>query len=266
MLPSYVESVTGRKLYTYLGAENELDHSSNAISIDNDDLSDAVLDLVDSDDPARPDLIAFVRGQDLLDADNLLATDRRMRMGDPMHARPSLVIYGGTAEEPEGVVYVPTNDGYLHAIDSQTGIELWSFIPPEFLPRLKKLYEDAVTPEREYAIDGDVTVFKYDVDGDGAVDVADGDKVYVIFGFARGGSAYYALNVTDKDEPALLWKRNTAQLPGLAKSWSTPTIAKVDINGATQNAGKFVLIFGGGYDEAQENFDTRPTRPATACT
>ena len=253
-LPSYVESVTGRKLYTYLGAENELDHSSNAISIDNDDLSDAVLDLVDSDDPARPDLIAFVRGQDLLDADNLLATDRRMRMGDPMHARPSLVIYGGTAEEPEGVVYVPTNDGYLHAIDSQTGIELWSFIPPEFLPRLKKLYEDAVTPEREYALDGDVTVWKYDIDGDGIVDVDDGDKVYMFFGFGRGGGVYYALNVTNKEDPLLLWKRDATQLPGLAKAWSTPTIAKVDINGATQSTGKFVLIFGGGYDEAQENY------------
>ena len=136
-----------------------------------------------------------------------------------MRVRP-LVIYSGNAEEPVGVVYVPTNDGYLHAIDSQTGIELWSFIPPEFLPRLKRLYEDAVTPEREYAIDGDVTVFKYDINGNGIVDGS--DKVYIIFGFGRGGSAYYALDVTNKTSPSLLWKRDATHFPGLGKAWSTP--------------------------------------------
>lgn len=253
VLPGYVESVDGRRLYTYLGSNAELSNATNAIVSTNAALTDAMLGLGGPGDPLRDDVIAFARGQDLQDADGDSRTDeRRMRIGDPMHARPALVIYGGTAASPVGVVYVPTNDGYLHAFDSSTGQELWAFVPSEHLPRLKRLYEDAVTPNREYALDGDVTVFKYDVDGDGVVDT--GDKVYLFFGFARGGSTYYALDVTDKSAPRFLWKLDETDLPGLGKAWSAPTIARVDIAGASQNAQKFVLILGGGYDEAQENY------------
>ena len=251
-LPSYVESMDGRNLYTYLGNPS-LSDASNQIKDSNSTLTNTILDIGGADDPSKPNLIAFVRGQDLTDTDGDTNTDeRRMRMGDPMHARPALVIYGGTAADPDGLVFVPTNDGYLHALDSDTGEEKWAFIPPEFLPRLKRLYEDAVTPNREYAIDGDVTVFKFDVNGNGIVET--GDKVYLFFGFGRGGNAYYALDVTDKDAPELLWRKDASSLPGLAKAWSTPTIARVDINGASQNAEKLVLVFGGGYDEAQENY------------
>ncbi len=95
-------------------------------------------------------------------------------------------------------------------------------------------------------------MFEYGVDGDGVVDP--GDKVYLFFGFARGGSTYYALDVTDKAAPRFLWKRNETHLPGLGKAWSAPTVAHVNIAGATQNAQKFVLICGGGCDEAQENY------------
>lgn len=252
-LPTYAESGSGRRLYTHLGSA-DLTAPENAVAAGNVALTDALLGLGDPGDPNRADVIAFARGQDLLDADgDGDNTERRMRMGDPMHARPALVIYGGTAASPEGVVFVPTNDGYLHAIDSQTGVELWAFIPPEHLPRLRRLYEDAVTPEREYALDGDVTVFKYDINGNGVVET--GDKVYIFFGFARGGSTYYALDVTDKHEPKLLWRRDQTDLPGLGKAWSPATIARVNIAGVSQNAQKFVLVIGGGYDEAQENYD-----------
>jgi type IV pilus assembly protein PilY1 len=254
-LPEYSVGAGGRKLYTYLGSNVALHNSVNSIEPGNSALTSTVLGLGGPGDPPRDDLIAFARGQDLQDVDRDGSTsDRRMRMGDPMHAKPALVIYGGDAESPEGVVYVPTNDGYLHAFDSQTGAELWAFIPPEFLPRLKRLYEDPVTPEREYGLDGDVTVFKYDVNGDGVVDAGAGDKVYVFFGFARGGQTYYALDVTNKAQPRFLWKKDATGLPALGKTWSPPTVARVDIAGSGQSADKFVLIFGGGYDEAQENY------------
>jgi type IV pilus assembly protein PilY1 len=254
-LPGYTVGAGGRKLYTYLGSDVALHNSVNSIETGNSALTATALGVGGPGDPSRDDLIAFARGQDLQDVDNDgSTTDRRMRMGDPMHAKPALVIYGGDAETPEGVVYVPTNDGYLHAFDSQSGDELWAFIPPEFLPRLKRLFDDPVTPEREYGLDGDVTVFKYDVDGDGIVEPSAGDKVYLFFGFGRGGQTYYALDVTKKTHPRFLWKRDATDLPALAKAWSSPTVARVDVAGSGQSTNKFVLIFGGGYDEAQENY------------
>ncbi|MEZ5459550.1 MAG: PilC/PilY family type IV pilus protein [Steroidobacteraceae bacterium] len=254
-LPEFNVGAGSRNLYTYLGSNTNLYHASNNVAPSNASLTDAALDLGAPGDPTRDNVIMFARGQDLQDVDRDGNTsERRMRMGDPMHAKPALVIYGGDAANPEGVVYVPTNDGYIHAFDSQSGEELWAFIPPEFLPRLKRLYEDPVTPEREYGLDGDVTVFKYDVDGDGVVEPAAGDKVYLFFGFGRGGQTYYALDVTNKTQPRFLWKKDATNLPALGKAWSPPTVAKVDVNSGAQSAGDFVLIFGGGYDEAQENY------------
>ena len=79
-------------------------------------------------------------------------------MGDPLHVRPVMVIYGGTEAAPDATVFVSTNDGYLHAIDPDDGSELWAFIPQELLGRLYDLYLDDVTPTRTYGLDGDITV------------------------------------------------------------------------------------------------------------
>ena len=72
----------------------------------------------------------------------------RHAMGDPVHSEPAVVIYSGSTSSSgyETVVYVTTNDGYLHAFNatanangtdaSNSGAELWSFIPQELLPDL----------------------------------------------------------------------------------------------------------------------------------
>jgi type IV pilus assembly protein PilY1 len=75
----------------------------------------------------------------------------------------------------------------------------------------------------------------------------------------RGGSNYYAFDVTTKSNPIFMWELTAGnlglpfQLPALGQTWSTPVVAKVNISGATQNADKFVLIFGGGYEDSQDN-------------
>ncbi len=51
----------------------------------------------------------------------------------------------------------------------------------------------------------------------------------------------------------LLWKDDGAKLPGLGQAWSTPVITRVNINGATQNSQRLVLVIGGGYDAMEDN-------------
>ncbi len=207
-----------------------------------------------SDTALRQRVIEYSRGRDLNDDNKNKDIDEpRKRMGDPMHARPAIVIYGGTADAPIGTVFTPTNDGYLHAFDMNTNNELWSFVPPLYLTRLLTLYNNPPTPNRVYSLDGDIRVFKYDVDQDGIVEPKDGDKVYLFFGEARGGSAYYSLDVTDQNKPIWRWRKSSADYPRLGRTWSTPQIARVDIKGASQNAQKLVLIFAGGYDTSQDN-------------
>lgn len=209
-------------------------------------------------------LINWIKGQDIDDSTdpanpagdnpNGSQTDARYVMGDPIHARPAVVIYGGTATNPDQVVYVPTNDGYLHAIAGadNDGFELWSFIPQDVLPDMNALHTNAATGTKHYALDGDATIIKYDENGNGIVDGSN-DRVILVVGQGRGGSHYYALDVTDKNKPKFMWSTNSSDLPGIGQTWSSPVLARVKVNSSNQTSNqKFVLIFGGGYDSVEE--------------
>jgi len=249
-----------RRVYTYVesGTSRNLTSIGNRFERDNAALTAEVLG-IEGDSPTREQLIDWARGIDVLDVDTDGDTSETNRfMDDPLHARPALVTYGGSTANPnaeDGVVFVPTNDGFLHAVDSRTGRELWSFIAPELLPRLPTLYRDAGVAARSYGLDGDVRILKFDVNQDGIVDSSAGDRVWIFFGMRRGGSTYYALDVTDRDTPRLRWKIGPGDLPGVGETWSAPAIARVRVGGASQNGENLVLIFGGGYDGAQENGD-----------
>ncbi|HEV7605941.1 MAG TPA: PilC/PilY family type IV pilus protein [Steroidobacteraceae bacterium] len=206
-------------------------------------VQDAQFGTTSTSDPSTTDVREFA-----------YATDEK-RMGDPLHSSPAVVTFGGTAAAPVDTVYVATNDGYLHAINASTGVEKWSFVPQELLGRLKNLQINPAATNRSYGLDGDIRVLKLDKDNDGVIEPADGDVVWVFFGMRRGGSYYYALDVTaNSTAPKLMWKIGPSELPGIGETWSPPTVDRVNVGGATQNNQKLVLIFGGGYDPIEENY------------
>ncbi len=248
-----------RKVYTYLG-NVALTNAANAVTVANATITGAMLGLTGATgEPTRDELINWARGQDTQDIDNdTVVTEARLDMGDPLHGKPAVVIYGGTQASPnanDAVVYAPTNDGYLHAIDVSTGDERWTFVPPEMLNGMRGLYDNAPTANKHYGLDAEVRLLKFDVDQNGIVESAEGDKVFLFFGMGRGGRNYYAIEVTNKDSPRYLWTRTPAQLGKLGETWSAATLTRVNINGATQNNQKLVLVFGAGYDNSQDNVD-----------
>jgi len=206
-------------------------------------------------EPTPDELIRWARGEDLLNEDNNSATTVRYAMGDPLHSQPAAIVYGGSSSSPNIVVYVATNDGYLHAIDGATGRELWSFIPKELLPNLTRLYFDPASRYKQYGIDGSVVPVVKDANKNGIIDGS--DFVYILFGMRRGGNSYYALDVTNRTAPRLLWKVTN---PVMGESWSTPVVARMDINVSGLNADKAVVVLGGGYDTVHDT-TYHPTAP-----
>ena len=249
-----------RKLYTNLSS-NIITATGNHVSVANkDSFTPADLGLTGAaEEPTKENLIRWARGEDIRDEDDNLATTVRNVMGDPLHSQPAAVVYGGSAADPNVVVFTATNDGYLHAIDGKTGVELWSFIPKELLGNLTRLYFDPRSTYKQYGIDGNVVPAVADRDGDGIIEPGDGDFVYIIFGLRRGGDKMYAMDVTNLATPKVLWD---VSLSNAGQSWSTPAIARVSIDPdeVTQNADKAVVIVGGGYDAVHDT----SAHPATA--
>ena len=240
-----------RRLFTNNTADDNLTAGANALAPGNADaftLADFGL-TGSADEPTKEELIRWARGEDIQDEDNNPATTSRKFMGDPLHSQPAAIVYGGDADNPDAVVFVATNDGYLHAIDADTGQELWSFVPRRLLPNLFKLYVNPDSQYKNYGIDGDIVPVVKDVDGDGIVEPGDGDFVYILFGMRRGGDAYYALDVTNKNSPKMKWITSP---PGGGQTWSTPTVVRMNIDDSGLNDDKAVVVVGGGYDNVHD--------------
>ncbi|MBJ90332.1 MAG: hypothetical protein CMO98_10795 [Woeseia sp.] len=251
-----------RKIFSNLAGSNLVSESNQIATGNNLATSLDLYGLQGTDgEPDIEDLVEWIRGVDVQDIDNNPSTYSRRQIGDTLHSQPAAIVYGGDGSSAgaDVVVYAATNDGYLHAIDGQTGIEMWSFIPSEFLPDMVSLYEDEVVNYKHYGIDGDLVPIVVDRNENGTIEVGT-DFVYLIFGLRRGGNNYYALDVTNKQSPELKWIKT---YDGLGQSWSTPVATRIDIENAGQSSSDdLVLVIGGGYDTVHDQA-THPQSPDT---
>ncbi len=251
-----------RNLYSDVNPASALTAVSNTVVSTNAAITTAMLGLGAAEAPGRVAMIDWLRGTDIDDSNGDGSfTDARLAMGDPMHGRPATVIYGGTLANPDpldGVVFAVTNEGFLHAFSAVDGSELWAFVPQQMLQRTRDLYYDEAVAERVFGLDGNIRVIRNEVNGNGVIEPGLGETVRIYFGMRRGGSEYYALDVTNRNSPTVLFKigpneAGSKRLTNGGQSWSMPTVGRVNISGATQNTRQQVLVFGGGYDTVQDN-------------
>lgn len=231
-----------RNVYTYLDSVKLLTATSNEVASSNTALTKSMFGLADTATSAQlTSLINFTRGQDE-------EGDSKFKIYDPLHSTPFIVNYGSNKESSTTVVYFGDNQGMLHAIDSSTGEENWAFIPQELLENQLELSENAELTSHIYGLDGDITGWEQATSSSGS-------KKYLYVGMRRGGSSYYAFDITSKDSPEILWTISStdSDFSELGQSWSKPIKTKIKINGVAKD----VLIFAGGYDSAQDNKLTR---------
>jgi type IV pilus assembly protein PilY1 len=209
------------------------------------------------------DLINWVRGTDNLGNElgpGGTTTVRPTIHGDVLHSRPVALNYGGSP--PRVVVFYGSNGGALRAIDGrQTGTgagdELWAFVAPETLGKFKRLRDQSpklVVPSdpagspnnKDYFLDGPIGAYQ------------EGSTAIIYVAARRGGNFIYAIDVSNPDTPRFKFKLSpsTTGLSGLGQTWSMPKVTKVRDGTAS---GKVVLIFGGGYDVAEDSGTTGTT-------
>jgi type IV pilus assembly protein PilY1 len=179
------------------------------------------------------------------------------------------------------VVLVGANDGMLHAFDAGsgtgttrdsfgslpytagTGKELWAFIPPDLLPRLKFLLYG-----HQYMVDGSTMVRDVWVDG-GATGASTKDAIkqqnefhtLAVVAERSGGTQFVGLDVTDPvNPPKFLWTFPppcSDDARWVAESWTdfaprAPPIGPVRIKSTAARGfdEKWVVMLNGGYDPA----------------
>jgi type IV pilus assembly protein PilY1 len=227
------------------GSGASLSAAGNQVAKTNSAITDLLLNTGATGDPTRDQVIDFINGLDLPDTDQDNVTNEpRTQMGDPLHSQPVSVIYGPALRD--GLLFFATNDGFLHALDLESGVEQWAFLAPEFLGNQIDLYKDESSANKTYGIDGDLRV-EMIADNDGIVEA--GEKVYLYFGLRRGGDIYYGIDVTNPTSPQLMFRLDGANLPGIGQTWAAPVPTHMDIGGTDRH----VLVIAGGYEPDQDN-------------
>lgn len=192
------------------------------------------------------------------------ADKTRKAMEDPLHSRPIVITYSSTKNSSTGevsnnsVVFASTNSGYLHAFkaDKETFKEYFSYVPKELLPNLAQYaLNPPIRKDTLYGLDGQINYWHKDLNKDGQVNGSDTVTLYV--GMRRGGKNYYALDVTNPESPKYLWQINggSSGFERLGQSWSEMSLVKVPYGGDH----KVALLFGGGYDEVEDERVSAPT-------
>ncbi len=171
--------------------------------------------------------------------------DKRYRnnwkLGDIVHATPVVVgppadfiaeeSYQNFAEANENrqkMVYVGANDGMLHAFNADDGTEEWAFVPEFALPDFATMADSGYC--HTYTCDQTATV----------KDVYFGGvwHTVLIAGGREGGASLFALDITEPDNPEVLWQKD---LPNGKAYSSQVQVVSIDDNP--------VAIVGSGLDD-----------------
>ena len=159
-------------------------------------------------------LLKWLRGQ--TGFEGTLFRDREHVLGDTVNAKPAFVgppnLQYGDATVPsygnfktanasrQKVLYIAANDGMLHALNADTGQEMWAYVPRMLLPELYKLATFNYDIKHRYFVDGSPTTM------DVFFENANAWKTILVGGLNSGGRGYYALDITDPNSPKGLWE------------------------------------------------------------
>ena len=234
---------TNRKLLT--------DNGSTLVRLESSNVSKLSLGSSSMSDEYKAELLNYITG---FESDG---TTPRLGMGDILHSKPTVISYAN-----KQVLFFGTNEGYLHAIDaadrdsvtSTGGSELFAYMPSSLLKNIDgQLQNSELTGplKRIYGVDGPIAAWIIDHNKNGKVETSadQNDEAYLFFGLRRGGSDYYALNVTDPSNPSLAWKiESRGNFSQLGETWSKPVLAKLRYKKSSNIVFEDVLVFGGGYD------------------
>ena len=177
------------------------------------------------------------------------------KLGDIYHSTPVVIAepafffgtennydtFYNTNKGRDTMIYVGANDGFLHAFKNTDGSEKFAIIPKSLLGKLKNL-----STTHEFYVDSSPKAY------DAYFKSASTWKTVIISGLRGGGPYYFAADVTDPNDPKILWEWPNAVtdpvntdpvVAYLGDTWGKPDIGRVKIGAET----KFVAFVTGGY-------------------
>lgn len=164
-------------------------------------------------------LVNYLRGQrqyETFTAPETIAPFRTREhvLGDPVNATPAFVSdpkfrfadavvptyqdYIIAQANRQSVLYIAANDGFLHALNGDTGDEMFAYVPRIIMPNMNKLATANWGATHRFNVDGSPQVMDAYYAGNW--------HTVLVAGLNSGGRGFYAMDVTDPSNPTVLWE------------------------------------------------------------
>jgi hypothetical protein len=168
-------------------------------------------------------LTKFIRGYDVFDTDLNPGTTQRWKLNDIYNSKPIYVAnpidistdprFAGAdkyfydldrlnyenfkSKLRKPTIYAGANSGLVHAIDADTGQELWAFMPPPLLSKMKNIMTAVQNNTNSiYGVDGALVAKDIFIDGEW--------RTYLIISYGYGARGFSVLDITEPEYPAHL--------------------------------------------------------------
>ncbi len=243
------------------------------------------------------ELVPYLRGQQAMEltAPYPVYRTREHFLGDSVNSKPAYVrvpIYNfqditpntnplsyatfqADKQSRQGMLYIASNDGMLHAFDAGscisgvcttgTGNEVWAYVPRMVMHNLYKLADVSFSSNHNYFVDGSPEVMDIYMDGTAtpplgpptatpiSTGLSPGWHTILVGGLNKGGRGFYALDITNPAAPIGLWEvcADTDQAgnqmcaihdPDMGYSYGNPVITKRSLDD------KWVVLVTSGYN------------------
>jgi len=148
-----------------------------------------------------PDTVAPFRTRDHVLGDPVNATPAFVKapafnFGDAV--TPSYSSYKVAQASRQGMLYIAANDGMLHALNGDTGDEVWAYVPRIVMPRMARIATANWSATHVFTVDGSPQTMDVFIGG--------AWKTILVAGLNSGGRGYYAIDVTTPSTPIVLWE------------------------------------------------------------
>jgi type IV pilus assembly protein PilY1 len=221
------------------------------------------------DESKGQERLNFVRGDRSLEAPNGTLRKRGKVLGDIVNSgvaysgAPSLRIndtgyvsgFAETYKNRVKTLFVGANDGMLHAFDSDTGDELFGYIPSWVVPRLNAL--SSTTYQHQTYVDASPVVAE--------AKVGSNWKTVLVGGTGGGGQGVYALDVSNPaafDAGKVMWEFTDHDDATLGNVIGRPAILKFKTKGVPAEYKYYAVVASGVNNYVDDGHFSTSGNPA----
>jgi len=125
----------------------------------------------------------------------------------------------------QAALYVAANDGMLHALNANTGVEMWAYIPSMVMPNMWNLARFDYSSNHMYFVDATPTSGDICTANCGTPSAI--WATILVGGLNAGGRGYYALDITNPASPKALWELKSPATCTVSAGVNVPAVGNV---------------------------------------